>query len=109
MSSQSATANHYGISERSFNRIVAAIATMPEIEEVVIFGSRAMGTARRGSDIDLAIKGARVTDRTADELSMTLNERLPIPYYVDVVAYPSLSHENLREHIDTRGKLFYRK
>ena len=55
MSSQSATADHYGISERSFNRIVAAIATMPEIEELVIFGSRAMGTARRGSDIDLAI------------------------------------------------------
>lgn len=82
---------------------------MPEIEEVVIFGSRALGTARKGSDVDLAIKGPHVTDQAAAELSVTLNERLPIPYYVDVVSYPTLQHENLRQHIDTVGKLFYRK
>jgi uncharacterized protein len=97
----------YGIAERSFCLIVSALRARPEIERAMIFGSRAMGTAKHGSDIDIAIEGANVTRHLADELSLELNERLPIPYYVDVVAYNTTDHPGLREHIATHGHELY--
>ena len=99
----------FGISRRSFHAIQEAIDATPEIEEAIIFGSRALGTARRGSDIDIAIKGNRVTPETARALSTQLNERLPIPYYVDVLSYDAIDTPAVRNHIDTHGKRFYRR
>ena len=37
--------------------VCRAIEATPEIERVVLFGSRAKGTAKRGSDVDLALWG----------------------------------------------------
>ena len=67
------------------------------------------GTHRRGSDIDLAIKGNTCTPLIAIQLSATLNENLPIPYHVDVVHYESLENSSLIEHIDRVGSLIYEK
>lgn len=98
---------HFGISKRSYDVIVAALQRRAEIERALVFGSRAKGTGRHGSDIDIAITGAKVTEATARELSVELNERLPIPYYVDVVAYGAVDDQELREHIDRVGRVFY--
>jgi len=48
--------------------IAAALAQLgqdPEIDKVVLFGSRARGTARRASDLDLLISDAATTSRWA--------------------------------------------
>ena len=69
-----------------------------------------MGNAKPGSDIDIAIIGEEATTQLADELSRELNERLPIPYFVDVVSYETTDHPGLKEHIQTEGKsLFVRE
>ena len=47
----------YGLLDRNLKFILEAISKYPEIEEVIIFGSRAMGNYKKGSDIDLALKG----------------------------------------------------
>ncbi len=107
MSSSAAYNKRFGISERSYNLIIDALARRPEIERAVIFGSRAMGTAKRGSDIDLAIFGSSVTQKTASELSRELNERLPIPYAVDVLAYHLIEDDAVRSYIEIEGVVFY--
>jgi predicted nucleotidyltransferase len=97
------------ITEKSFAHIQQTLAEYPEIEKVLIFGSRAMGTARRGSDIDLAIFGEKVTLRLALDLAGRFRYRVPIPYFVDVVAIELSNNDALKAHIAQEGKLFYAK
>lgn len=47
----------FGLSEKTLMRIRSFLKAFPEIEEVKIYGSRAMGNYKRGSDIDLAVYG----------------------------------------------------
>jgi len=103
------TTPHFGIAERSFRLILDALRRRSEVERAILFGSRATGTAKRGSDIDIAIDGAAVTAETARELSAELNERLPIPYYVNVLAYRLIEHPGVKGHIDTQGQELYRR
>ena len=96
--------NPFGISEKSFGLIREVFQKYPEVEEVLIFGSRAKGTYRPGSDIDLAIKGENCNERTALDIAGHLNETVPIPYFVDVVYYDGLKHPDLKAHIERIGK-----
>ena len=100
--------NPFGITDLSFELMMNSFLNYPEIEEVIIFGSRAKGNPKRGSDIDLAIKGEACSQRTAFDLNGHLNEELPIPYYFDVVNYNELSNLSLKEHIDRVGKVLYK-
>lgn len=100
---------HFGISEKSYRLICDAFAQFPELEKVFIFGSRAKGNYRPGSDIDLAIEGKLCTKKTAYKLSVLLNEKLPIPYHVDVVCLNELDQNSLKEHIQRVGVPFLKK
>ena len=100
---------YYGISPKSFSLLIDAMANQPEIDSAILFGSRAKGTFRKGSDIDIAIKGKACTPQIALDLSANLNEHLPIPYYFDIVHYESLQHKSLVEHIDRVGVTIYEK
>lgn len=93
-----------GLSQTDISRITAAIKQFPEIDDALIFGSRAKGTHKKASDVDLAIKGRAVTGETVKRLSFLLNEELPLPYFFDVVHYETLENRQLIEHIDRIGK-----
>lgn len=99
----------FGLTDKDIDLILSAIAEHPEIDEVVIFGSRAMDNYKNGSDVDLAIKGAKVSLRTVSQLSAQLNEELPLPYGFDVVDYASINTPALKEHIDSFGKVLFLK
>lgn len=99
--------NNFGISKLSTEIILETIAQFEEIERVVIFGSRAMGHFKKGSDVDLAIYGASLGEDTSLNLAASLNEKAPTPYYFDIVAPAFLSNQNLIQHIDRVGKEFY--
>ncbi|MDD2661066.1 MAG: nucleotidyltransferase domain-containing protein [Methylococcales bacterium] len=71
-----------GLTQADIKRIAAAIKQFPEIDDAVIFGSRAKGTYKNASDVDLAIKGRAVTSETIKRLSFLLNEELPLPYFL---------------------------
>ena len=57
----------------------------PEIEQIVLFGSRALGNAKKGSDVDLAVVGTQVTQSLVDKFHTTLGEDTLFPYFFDVV------------------------
>ncbi|OYU65969.1 MAG: DNA polymerase III subunit beta [Cytophagaceae bacterium BCCC1] len=99
--------NAFGISNRSFEYIKQTFESYPEIKEVLVFGSRAKGNYRNGSDIDLAIKGTGNCLKLALDISGILNERLPIPYQVDVLSYYDLENSDLISHIDRVGKSLF--
>ena len=99
--------NTFGITEKSYRLIQDALQQFSEIEKVYIYGSRARGDYRNGSDIDLALLGEKVNTQTAFKLRVLLNEELPVPYYIDVVCYPDLKQSLLKSEIDRDGKEFY--
>ena len=99
----------FGITPISKDMIVHALMKREEIEKAAIFGSRAIGNYKNGSDIDLAIYGSFITEETVSNLSVQLNEKLPIPYYFDIVHYDSLKHDGLRKHIEDFGVVFYQR
>lgn len=87
--------------------ILKTIAGFTDIERVVIFGSRAMGTHAKGSDIDLAIYGSMLTKETALNLAAKLNEEIPTPYFTDIVAPQYLNSPGLVQHIERVGQTIF--
>ena len=94
----------FGLLKRDIDHINEAVDKYPEIDEIIIFGSRAMGNYKKGSDVDMAIKGKGVGNKIVRRLSDDLNEKYPLPYFFDIVNYDEISNEELKKHIDTVGK-----
>jgi len=101
--------NNFGIYEKSYSLLINAIAEYPQIEKAIIFGSRAMGNYKKGSDIDIAIVGSEVNYEIISQLNGKLNEQLPIPYYIDVINFNTINNNELRQHILEEGKACYEK
>ena len=99
----------FGLKDRTTKQIISVFLSFPEVEEVFVFGSRAKGNFKNGSDIDLALKGKKCTAEIAMCIEAILNEELPLPYKFDVVNYSTISNPDFTGHIDRVGKVFYRK
>ena len=99
----------FGLKEFDLKYIKEKISEFPEIERAVIFGSRAKGNYKPGSDIDIAIIGENITFNTVSRLHSLLEEQGPLPYLFDIVDYTHLNHEELKSHIDRIGKVIYIK
>jgi len=93
----------YGLRDSDLTCITDAVCQIEEIDECILFGSRAKGNYKRGSDVDLSIKGDRITFSTVSRLFGWLNEESPMPYFFDVVQYETISNPKLIEHIDRVG------
>lgn len=100
--------NYFGLSSNSINKINSVFKQYSEINEVVIFGSRAKGNHRDNSDIDLAIKGNNINLSVLQQIEIKLDE-LYIPVSIDLVVYNKIENTDLTNHINRVGKPFYRK
>lgn len=99
----------FGLLDRDIEYINKALKQFDEIEKAIVFGSRAMGNYKKGSDIDIAISGEKVTSNIIYRLDDYLNEVYPLPYFFDIIHYDSIYNENLKKHIDNEGKVLYKK
>jgi len=97
----------YGLEEADLAYIIAAMQQLPEIQRAYIFGSRAKGTFKQGSDIDIAIAGPDITFTTLSKLHALLEDQGPLPYFIDIVHYEEINNPDLKEHIDRVGQLIY--
>lgn len=98
----------FGLSERTLNSLRAAFARFDKIERVVIFGSRAKGNYRPGSDIDLAIFASDFTYHDMMALRRAV-EDIGLLYMIDLLDYKEITEPALTEHIDRAGQIFYQK
>ena len=93
----------YGLPDEHIKIILDYIARYSEIEEAVLFGSRALGTYKPGSDVDIALKGNEVDSFLAAHLKSEIEDETTLPYFFDFVAYSKLSHKDLIRQIDEYG------
>lgn len=81
--------------------LLAALGTCPRVEEVWLYGSRAMGRHRRGSDIDLTLMGHQLSHRDRLDL-MEAIDTLMLPWTVDLSLFAELPAD-LKAHVDRVG------
>jgi predicted nucleotidyltransferase len=99
----------FGLRPDDLTYIISSISKFSEIEKASVFGSRAKGNSKHGSDVDIAIYGDKITFDTVSRLHAILEEESPMPYYFDVVDFSHVNHESLKEHINRAGKVIYTK
>ena len=98
-----------GLSEEDLSYIIMQLQNFAEIEKAVVFGSRALGTQKKASDIDIAIFGEKINFDIVSKLHESLESVGPLPYLIDVLHFESLSHPDLMNHIAEKGKVIYQK
>lgn len=98
----------FGLPETTLAAIRHILADCPAVEKAILYGSRAKGDFKPGSDIDLTLLGDRLDFRILGELAARLEES-PIPYQVDLSLWDQLDHAKLREHIERVGVVFYQR
>lgn len=98
-----------GLKESDLEYIINTIKKFEEINKAVVFGSRAKGNYKIGSDIDIAIFGEKITFTVIANLHSMLEDTGPLPYLIDIVKYEELENKKLKEHIDRVGIVIFEK
>lgn len=93
--------NTLGLTIHELDAIRSVIARHHNVQRAIVYGSRAKGTYRHNSDVDVAVDGD-VSPLQAQFIAGDLEE-LPLPYHFDVVALRHITNEALREHIERVG------
>lgn len=101
----------FGLSSAAINSINGVLARHPLIHSAVIYGSRAKGSYKPGSDIDLCLFAEPGATLSYREVALVLDEidDLLLPWTVDLSAFEHLSNAELRAHIEGVGQQFYQR
>lgn len=95
-----------GLSTEVVQKIHAVFARFPEIESATLFGSRAKGTHKPGSDVDLTLKGQGLKLQTLHKVQNCF-DGLAIPYEFDLSVYDHIENPDFLDHIKRVGIVFY--
>jgi predicted nucleotidyltransferase len=95
-----------GLKNTTIQAINGVFAHYPQVEQVVLYGSRAKGDYKKGSDIDLTLKGDGLELSTLLQICNEIDDLL-LPYSFDISIFSHISNPELREHIKRVGIVFF--
>lgn len=98
----------YGLPEEAIDKINEVLARYHQVDEAVLFGSRAKGSSRPGSDIDLTLKGNSLDLHFLNKISLDLDDLL-LPYNIDLSIYHKIEDPDVLDHIKRLGKVIYKR
>ncbi|HOX83141.1 MAG TPA: restriction endonuclease subunit S [Chryseolinea sp.] len=96
----------FGLSEDVIVTMQSVFEANSKVDKVYVFGSRAKGNYKEGSDIDLAVKGSELSEKDILNLYVKLGE-LNLSNEIDLINYRTINEPALKEHIDRVGIEFY--
>ena len=96
----------YGLSDKTISALKSVFMRYPQIDQAIIYGSRARGDNCRGSDIDITLKGEGLTLQTLPKLDCDIDDLL-LPYLLDINVFDKLNNPLLIEIILRDGKVLY--
>lgn len=97
-----------GLTPSQNQQLIELFCNQSVIESVTLYGSRAKGNFKPGSDIDLSFKGEGLTMSWLLDLSLLVDDLL-LPYEFDLTIFSHIENSDLREHIERVGKVIYEK
>ena len=98
----------YGLNQEIINDLKNVFSQYPEIEKVMIYGSRSQGNYKNGSDIDLTFFGKNLTQHQLFSIDNQI-EALNLPYYLDLSIFEQIDNPQLKNQILQSGQIFYQK
>lgn len=99
----------FGLKDTTIQKICDVLAKYPQVEKAVLYGSRAKGNYKNGSDIDLMLFGGETLTMNILYRIMSELDDLLLPYTIDLSIFQHISDPDLIEHIERVGVLFYQK
>jgi len=98
----------YGLKPGFIDRMNAVFRGFPEVAQVILYGSRAKGNFKRGSDMDLCLIGDALSVPTLLKIDTELDDLL-LPYKIDLSIHHQIDNPELLSHIERVGTCFYRR
>lgn len=98
----------YGLTDNEMQILHDLFAENEKFEQVILYGSRAKGTYKPFSDVDITIVGKGLTEQDVNRLYATL-EKSSIPYMFDIFTFDTLKNEIRKDHISRSGVILYQK
>jgi uncharacterized protein len=99
---------NFGLKQEHINAINNVFSQYHEIKQVIVYGSRAKGNYRVGSDIDLTIIEEDLSFSALLEIENELDDLL-LPYKIDLSLKKNISNPELIEHLNRVGVVFYQQ
>jgi len=99
--------HRFGLKEQTIQQLCGVFANYPQVEKAILYGSRAKGNYKKGSDIDLTLCGG--ADLTLNILYKILDELddLLLPYTIDLSIFLHINDLDVIKHIRRVGVTFY--
>ena len=98
----------YGLKQQDIESIQKVFSAFNEVEKVILYGSRAKGNFKPASDIDITLVGEELDITLLNKISLALDDLL-LPYTFDVSIFSHIKNEDLLDHINRIGIVFYTK
>lgn len=99
---------NYGLPQEMIDAMGTVFHNHADVLKVILYGSRAKGTFRAGSDIDLTMVAPEGTTKTLNRIMTELDDLL-LPYEIDLSLYHQIDNQDLLQHIQRVGKVIYTK
>lgn len=96
----------YGLKDHELEKLNALFATNRKVEKVILYGSRAKGTYRPFSDVDITLVGDTLTHDDLTRIDLAIDDML-LPYQFDISVLNSIKNQDLLDHIARRGITIY--
>ncbi|HZM04980.1 MAG TPA: nucleotidyltransferase domain-containing protein [Candidatus Saccharimonadales bacterium] len=97
---------NHGLPEKVVAQICAVLSEHAEVEKVILYGSRAKGNYKPGSDIDLTLLGSALTPKILGQIQSEFDDG-PLPYRCDLSIFSKITTPDLLDHIQRVGVVFY--
>lgn len=97
-----------GLPDAASEQLLQTISALPQVQRVVLYGSRALGRQRSGSDVDLCLFAPALNLGELLELGARLDDLL-LPWRIDLQLDHLITHEGLRQHIERAGLVVWQR
>lgn len=98
----------YGLHQTTIQKINAVFNRYPQVEKAILYGSRAKGNYKNGSDIDITLSGKDLSLKVVYKILDDLDELL-LPYTIDLSIFDDIDDPDVVDHIRRVGVPFYDK
>lgn len=98
----------FGLSKKIIEQIQLVLSKYPEVDKAVLYGSRAKGNFKPGSDIDLTLQGGGSSLTIKNKIENDLDDLL-LPYKIDLSIFEQITDPDVIDHIRRVGVVFYEK
>lgn len=99
----------FGLKETTIQKICEVLARYPQVQKAILYGSRAKGNYKEGSDIDLVLVGdEELNERVLARIDTEIDDLL-LPYMIDLSILSHITDPDVLDHIRRVGVVFYRR